>query len=361
MKSSSLFAWLMVAAGIAVAISGCVASGPAPLAQSQPPLPTASPAAHLLYVDHYGIFYEYALPLTSASKPVRTLTEWPGLVSPPVIAADQYGNVALGSPTQLRFFHVPITSFAASHAYLTLTLTPAMTGIGGSGQADLVDMEYDPNENLWLLNDLNSEVSELASPITKSTVSAALTIGFGAPGSKTAGYTDLIEARFDVNAALYVYAATSLPAYALFKISFPYAKPPSNVGLNVSTPDFVDSSQWPPTAPVAPSLLVGQYDGSLRSPSPGQPPSPPADVMAQFPQPLNPQIGPYPNAWVNTLTTALIADPYRYSFYALSLTDGSLNVYPLPLRGGATPSVSLPCLGGPSHCSQKEEHIFLAP
>jgi hypothetical protein len=359
MKFSALFLTLMVVAGSTVAISGCVASGPAPPAISQPPLPTSSPAANLLYVDHNGTFDEYRLPLSAGAKPQRTLTEWPGLGTAPVIAADQYGNVALGSSTELRFFRAPIVSFAPSRAKLILKLTSAITEVGISG-ADLVDMEYDPNENLWLLNNLGAEISELRTPISKSSV-AALTIGFGAPGSKTAGFTSLAQGRFDVNAALYVYASNAAGRSRLFKISFPYAKPPSEVGLNLAQADFVDSSQWPPTAPVAPSLLLGQYTGQLRSPPPGVPPSPPVDVTAQFAQPFNPQIGLFPDAHINTIVGALVADPYRASFYTLDASVGSLNVYGLPMVSKATPKVSLPCLAGPSNCSEKGEHLFLAP
>ena len=166
----------MAVAAVTVAISGCgVVSGPASPPVSQPPPPTSSPAANSLYVDHNGTFYEYRLPLSPGSKPMRTLTEWAGLGIAPVIAADQYGNVALGSPTELRFFKAPIVSFAPSRAKLRLTLTPAITEVGISG-ADLVDLEYDPNENLWLFNNLGAEISELRAPISQSSV-AALTIG----------------------------------------------------------------------------------------------------------------------------------------------------------------------------------------
>lgn len=360
MKFSALFLTLMAVAGVTVAISGCGGvGGPAPLAISQPPQPTSTPASKLLYVDHNGTFYEYRLPLTSSSKPERTLTEWPGLGIAPQIAADQYGNMALGSPTSLRFFHAPIVSFAPARASLILTLTSAITEVGLSG-ADLVDMEYDPNENLWLFNNLGAEISELRPPISKSSV-AALTIGFGAPGSKTAGFSTLMQGRFDVNAALYVYASTANGRARVFKISFPYARPPSDIGLNLAQADFVDSSQWPPTAPVAPSLALGQYTGQLRSPPPGVPPSPPVDVTAQFAQPFNPQLGLFPDAHLKTIVGALIADTYRYSVYTLDAGDGSLDVYALPMATNETVKVSLPCLAGPSNCSDKPEHLFLAP
>lgn len=361
MKLSPIFLTLMAVAAVTVAISGCVSSGPTPPAISQPPLPTASPAANSLYVDHNGTFYEYRLPLSSGSKPVRKLVEWPKLGVAPVIAADQYGNVALGSPTELRFFKAPIVSFNKSRARLVLKLTPAMTEIGISG-ADLVDMQYDPNENLWLFNDLGAEISELSAPITSSTVTAALTVGFGAPGTKTAGFTSLIQGRFDVNATLYVYAFNGNSGRSrLFKLPFPYAKPPGQVGLDLAQADFVDSSQWPPPASNAPSLLLGQYFGQLRSPPPGVPPSPPVNVTAQFPQPFNPQVGLFPNAHLNGIVGALTADPYRASFYTLDQSVGSLSVYGLPMANKASPKITLQCLAGPSACSDKPEHLFLAP
>jgi hypothetical protein len=358
MKFTALFVTLMAAAGVAVAIEGCGATGPAPIALENPPPPTATPASKLLYVDRNGTFYEYRLPLAAGSKPIQTLKEWPGLAIAPQIAADQYGNVAVASTKSLRFFRAPIVSFAPSHADLILPLTPAITEIGDSG-ADLVDIEYDPNENLWLLNNLGADITELRAPITKSSV-AALSIGFGAPGSKTAGFTTLVQARFDINATLYVYASSSTRS-RLFKIGFPYAKPPGTTGLNLAQADFIDSTQWPPTAQSAPSLLVGQYFGQLQSPKPGSPPSPPVNVAAQFPQPFNPSQGRFPDAHIDTLVGALSADTFRYSFYALDAGDGSLNVYDLPMKSQAKPKLSLKCLGGPGNCSQKPEHLFMAP
>ena len=361
MKSSSVFVLLMSIAAAVIAISGCTTSGPAPSAFSQPPLPTSTPAANLLYVNHNGMFYEYRLPLVANAKPIRTLPEWPTsppLAVPPVIAADQYGNVALASNEEIRIFRAPITSFKATHAQLTIALTPAITEMGEFG-ADLVDLEYDPNENLWLFNNLGGEISELRAPISKSSV-AALTIGFGAPGSKTAGFSTLLEGRFDVNASLYVYAS-STNATRLFKISFPYAKPPSDTGLNLGTPDFVDTSQWPPTAPNAPSLLLGQYVGDLHSPPPGVPPSPPVNDLSQFPQPFIPSIGMFPNAATNYYVAAVVADTYRYSFYALDTVGGAIYTFGLPMPNNAAAKITIPCIGGPNYCSEKPENLFLAP
>ncbi|MGC1379444.1 MAG: hypothetical protein WA814_00315 [Candidatus Baltobacteraceae bacterium] len=358
MKISALFASVMLLAAAVAAIAGCAGSGgPAPVALS---LPAATPTApaHLLYVDHNGTLYEYVLPLSQGERPQRTLTEWPGLALAPQIAVGPYGDVAVASPQQIRIFRKPIDSFAPSQAALKIKLTPAITEIGLSG-ADLVDMEYDPNQNLWLFNNLGGEVSELRNPLSKSSV-AAVTIQFGAPGSKTAGYSTLVQGRFDVNAALYVYALASTRG-RLFKVGFPYAKPPGSLGINLAQADIVDSSQYLPQNPNPASLLLGQYIGILSSPHPGSPPSPPVDVLGQFPQPLDPQTGLFPNAHVSAIVGALVADPPRSSFYTLDAGTGRLDVFALPLKSNAKPSISLPCLGGPANCSHQSEHLFLAP
>jgi len=358
-KISTFFAILVVTGVLAAAISGCGASGPASVGFSNQPPPTTTPAAGRLYVDHNGTLFEYALPLAPRSRPVRTLKEWPGLAIAPQIAVDPSGKVALASSKSIRIFDPPIVSFAPSHAALKILLTPAITEIGLSG-ADLVDIEYDPNFNLWLLNNLGGEVSELQAPLSKSSV-AALTIQFGAPGSKTAGFSNLIQARFDINATLYVYASSSQRA-RVFKVGFPYAKPPSSIGLDVAQADFIDASQWPPTAPQQPSLLLGQYFGALKSPAPGSPPPPPVNVLSQFSLPLNSQQqGLFPDAHVDTIVGALVADPASASFYTLDAVDGKLNVLGLPMHGGAKPKLTLPCLAGPNNCSEKGEHVFLAP
>ncbi len=306
------------------------------------------------------MFYAYALPLTAHSKPAKTLQEWPGLGLPPQIAVDPYGSVALASATSIRVFRPPIHTFAASAAKLRIPLTPAITEIGVSG-ADLVDIEYDPNANLWLLNNLGAGISELRAPLSKSSV-AAVNIQFGAPGSKTAGYTTLIQARFDVNATLYVYAnQSSTQRSRLFKAGFPYAKPPSLVDINLAQADFVDTSEYLPTNPDPASLILGQYNGRLATPHPGSPPSPPVNVMAQFTLPLNPVVGLVPEATVDTIVGALIADPPRTRIYTLRTDNGQLAVYGLPLRNHATPLLTFPCLGGAANCDDKGEHLFLSP
>lgn len=364
MKRSSLFI-ATAAVAIAAAIYGCGGTGTSPSPVStgfSGPGTTPSPAPALLYVDHYGTFYEYRLPLANGEKPRLTLTEWPGLTVPPVIAVDQYGNVALASTKELRIFDAPIVSFAPSKARLRLKLTPAITQVGTSG-ADLIDIEYDPNEDLWLLNNLGADISMLRPPITKSSV-AAVSIPFGTAGTKAAGYTSLVQARFDVNATLYVYASNSAipPRFRLFKIGFPYAKPPGTTGLNLGEADFVDSSQWPASASNAPSLLLGQYTGQLRSPPPGVPPSPPVDVTSQFAVPLDQnQSGLFPDAHLNANVGALVADPYRAAFYALDYDNGALGVYALPMQGGEKATITLHCLAGVDNCGAKPEHLFLAP
>lgn len=358
MRVRLLFATLIALAGIAVVGSGCGASGPAPVAQLLPE-PTATPVDRLLYVDHYGTFYEYRLPLTQGSKPFRVLKEWAKLPVPPMITADQYGNVALASTTELRLFKAPIVSFDRSRAKAQITLTPAMTGVGSFG-ADLSDIEYDPNENLWLFNNLGGlgGITQLRPPITQSSVASAIII-FGAPGTKTAGFTTVVQGRFDINATLYVYASASNTS-RLFKVAFPYAKPPGTTGLDLAQAEFVDSSQWPSSARTTPSLMLGEYTGDLRTPKPGAPPSPPVTVAAQFVEPLMPVQGSLPNEHINTNLGAVAADPYRYTFYGLSALDGALEAYQLPMQTNAKPTVSLKCLAGLDNCG-KTEHLFLAP
>jgi hypothetical protein len=358
MKASTIFA-LVIAVGAAIlVVSGCGSVGPGPITSPpQGPL-NPTPPANWLYVDHSGTLYEYHLPLAPGSKPVRTLTEWPGLGIPPAIAVGPYGEVALADTERIRVFLPPIVSFEPSHATLSLKLTPAITEVGPYG-ADLVDMEYDPNDNLWLFNNLGGEISELRPPLNKHSI-AALTIGFGQPGSKTAGYT-MVQGRFDVNATLYIYASTGQMRARLFKDAFPYAKQPSSMGINLVQADFVDASQYLPTAPNPADLLLGQYTGELRTPKPGSPPSPPVDVMGQFYEPLQPTEGLIPNDHVDTIVHALIADPPRERFYVTESANGELDVFGLPLKGGAKPVLTFGCLAGIDDCEAATQHLFLAP
>jgi hypothetical protein len=359
MKISTVFA-LVVAVGAAIlAVSGCGSSGPAPITSPPQGPPNPTPPAKWLYIDHNGTFYAYALPLHADSKPERALAEWPGLGFTPAIAVGPYGDVAVSSSTEIRIFHPPIVSFERSHVDLSIPLTPAITEINPSGNADLVDTEYDPNDNLWLFNNIGAEISELRTPFSRN-MQASVTIGFGQPGSKAAGYTSLGEGRFDVSATLYVYATNGAGNSRLFKIGFPYAKPPGTTGLNLDQANFVDSSQYLPTAKNPADLLLGQYVGPLRTPKPGSPPSPPVDVMSQFNEPLQPTKGLIPNEHVNTVVGALIADPPRELIYTLQETSGELEVFGLPLGGGAKPVITLPCLDSASNCTA-HEHLFLAP
>jgi hypothetical protein len=169
MKASALFVVLCAFGAGILAVSGCGTSGPAPITSPPQGPPNPTPPAKWLYVDHLGTFYAYQLPLKSDSKPARTLTEWPGLGVPPAIAVGPYGEVAVASANAIRIFEPPIVSFEPKHVKLSIPLTPAITEVGPYG-ADLVDMEYDPNDNLWLLNNLGAEISELRQPLSKKMV-----------------------------------------------------------------------------------------------------------------------------------------------------------------------------------------------
>jgi hypothetical protein len=328
---------------------------------------TPTPAPGHLYVDHNGTFSIYALPLKRTSKPQRTLQEAPGQVLPPQIAADLFGNVALASPTEIDLYRPPVRSFARNRAYLKIPLTPAITQIGPSG-ADLADIEFDPNLNLWLVNNYGGgQVSELQSPLHKYAVAAA-TILFGIPGTKAGPYGSLRNARFDVNASIYVYATQPQGQQSLlFKSSFPYAAAPSPVdGLDLAIPDYVDPSQYPngPPPAIASGVLIGQYNGLLASPAPGKSPPPPVERLASFNLPLFPVngVGVFPSAVVEDVSSALVADPSRAVFYSLSTADGTLKVYGLPLSNGAKPHFTLRCAAKtPALCNAAPSHLFLAP
>lgn len=356
MKLSTSFALFVAVAAAVVAAQGCGSVGPAPTSSAIPFPPNPTPPAKWAYVDHSGTLYGYRLPLQSSSKPAFALTEWPKDPFPPSIAVGPYGEVAVANSRAIRIFKPPIVSFDPSHAVLVIPLTPAITEIGAYG-ADLVDMEYDPNDNLWLVNDLGGEISELRPPLSKNMV-ASLTLAFGQPGSKTSGFTPL-QARFDVNATLYVFASAALRS-RLFKDPFPYAKQPSDMGFNLSQADFVDSSQYLPQSKNPASVVLGQYIGQLHSPNPTSPPSPPIDRLAQFNEPLGyNNHGLFPNYVINTIVGALAADAPRQAFYTLDNDNGELNVYPLPLVTHVKPLLSLPCPTTATCSSQ--EHLFLSP
>lgn len=355
MRLSTFFA--VVFAIAAAVIAGCGTTGPGPASSPIPVPPNPTPPAKMVYVDHAGTLFGYLLPLQANSKPSLTLTEWPKAANPPAIAVGPNGEVALSDDHDIRIFEPPIVSFEASHAKLTIPLTPAITEVGPYG-ADLVDMQYDPNDNLWLVNDLGGEISELRPPLSKNMV-ASLTVPFGQPGSKTAGFTPL-QGRFDVNATLYIYARAAIRS-RLFKDAFPYAKQPSTMGIDLSQADFVDSSQYLPQSKNPASVLLGQYYGPLHSPRPGSPPSPPVNVVSQFDEPLDyGNRGLFPDNIVHAIVGALTADAPRQLFYTLDNDTGRLDVYPLPLTPRAKSLVSLPCSAGPSQCSSRE-HLFLTP
>lgn len=171
MKASSVFA-LVVAIGVAILVtSGCGSVGPAPVGAGVNAPPPATPPAKWLYVHHNGEFFSYRLPLSAASKPVVAATEWPGSAFPPVITVGPYGNVALANATEIRILNPPIVSFDRSRIKLTIKLTPAITNVGPYG-AELEDIEYDPNGNLWLFNNLGPSITELRAPLTKNMVAS---------------------------------------------------------------------------------------------------------------------------------------------------------------------------------------------
>jgi hypothetical protein len=364
MNAFTTRAWL-VSIGAALAIAaGCAGLTPggstfSPQANVQRPrdFPTPTPAPKHLYVDHYGRFYIYGLPLSASSKPQRVLTEAPDESLPPQIAVSAFGIVALVTPTEIRLYKPPIVSLTRAAAKTIVTLTPAMTEIGPSG-ADLTDVEFDPLGNLWLFSGLGGEISELRRPINNLTV-AGLIIPFGAPGTKTAAY-GVVQGRFDVGDNLYVYGQSATGAM-LFKTNFPYSKPLSPTGINVAEADLVDSSQFLPSDPNPTTVILGQYFGPLASPPPQQPPPQPVNVIAQFAEPLNPFLGLFPNAIVNDIVGALAADPPRTVFYTLGAATGRLSVYPLPLTQKAKPKFSIHCLAGVARCDGKTEHLFTAP
>lgn len=365
MRSSSARAWLVALAVAAAFVAGCgqqthaVVPNAAPATANVPSaIATLTPPPGHLYVDHNGKFYEYKLPLTASSKPLQSLNEEPGSSIPPQIAVDPHGNVAIVTPSEIRLFRKPVVSFAPDKARRIIALSPAITEIGPSG-ADLVDAQYDPYSDLWLFSGLGGEITELRAPVSKTSV-AAVVIPFGAPGTKTAAY-GVVQGRFDVNATLYVYGQAATSA-SLFKTSFPYAKPMSPLdGLNIAQAAFVDASQFLPSDPAPTSVIVGQYFGALATPPPQQPPPQPVNVLAQFPLPLMPVLGLFPNAIVDEVVGALAADPPARSIFTLDAADGHLSVYPLPLVAQGSPKLKIRCLAGAKNCNEKPEHVFLAP
>ncbi|HTX60333.1 MAG TPA: hypothetical protein VMH02_11765 [Verrucomicrobiae bacterium] len=365
MRVPAFFALLFVA--IAAGCAAPTSTMPAPLHGTAPSIAhfvfaTNTPAPNHLYLDHNGIFFEYRLPLRANAKPIVAASEEPGAQIPPVMTADQFGRVAIATPTELLFFRPPITSFAPSKAYLTISLTPAITEIGQSG-AVLADVEWDPNENFWLLNNIGGEVTMLPWPLSKRSV-ATVSIAFGQPGTKTAAYTVLSSARFDVNATLYVLATAPGSGSMLFKSSYPYAKAPSPVqDLDLSVPDFVDPSQFPNGPPISISdgVLYGQYLGPLYAPPPQRPPPVPVDALAQFSQPFVPNPNVYPDATIDVLAGALVADANRGRLYVLDASDGSLRVYPMPFANHQRAIQRLRCPAPSADCDDAPEHVFLAP
>jgi hypothetical protein len=85
------------------------------------------------------------------------------------------------------------------------------------------------------------------------------------------------------------------------------------------------------------------------------------NVLAQFAQPLNPVTGLFPDATVDGIAGALVADPPELVFFTLGASNGRLNVFGLPLTPHAKPKLTLRCLAGLKNCDGKPEHVFLAP
>jgi hypothetical protein len=375
MKPSSIFCSFAFTVLSAIAVAGCGGGG------STPPVPssfqsdarsvrgeylaTPTPAPRLLYAIHSGTVSVYALPLKANAKPLRELEVVPGHPSTAeAIAVDPFGKVAVATPKQLRIYWPPITSLEPSKARITVPFTPAMTAIGPSG-ADLVDIEFDPYDNLWLFSNLAGDITELVWPISRTSV-ALTDIQFGVTGTKTAGFETLVQGRFDVNSTLYVFADNSNIGGQLFKIGYPYAKPPGGFyGLNLLQAAFVDPSQflYGPPPSLSDGAIFGQYFGQLKSTPPLKPTPPPVNVLAQFNTPLMPNGGGtlYPNITVKANVGALAADPRRDVIYTLNVADGKLNVYPMPLPRSGKPNFSLACSGGPSICNSQPEHLFTAP
>ncbi|HTU83423.1 MAG TPA: hypothetical protein VMF61_14925 [Candidatus Acidoferrales bacterium] len=362
-SAGSVAAAAFAVACAAASISGCgeraAPATPAPLAAAlapaAAPYPTALPK---LYVDHNGTLAEYRLPLKAGAKPVAILKEDPGSAIAPQIAVNYLGSIAVATSAELRFFMPPIVSFEPKRATLILPFNGAITAVGDSG-AELNDIEFDTVGNLWLVSNIGGEITELRKPLRKTSVASVFVL-FGVKGTKTSAFTSVLQARFDVNNTLYAYAGGN-NGDMLFKLAFPYGGEPSPTGLNLEQADYVDASQYLPTAPYPQSLILGQYVGPLHSPPPQQPPPPPVDVLSQFAEPLNPIHGLFPSIEVNQIVGALIADPPRLLFYTLDVNTGRLDVWPLPLGTGDEPRLSFPCFAGGANCKNKPEHLFLAP
>ena len=364
MKHNAFLARIAPIACAAVAVAagcggsnGATGAGLSPTANVARRPATSVPVARTLYADHNGTLDAYALPLHAGAKPVLSLQEDPGAVIPPHMAVSSSGEIAVGTATEIRFFKPPIVTLKPKAAFLRLQLNGAITAIGTSG-AQIVDMEYDPSNNLWLLSNLAGEITELQRPIGKTSV-ASTTVLFGVKGTKTSAFPTLLQARFDVSSALYPYATGSTSS-RLFKSGFPYVSV-SSLQIDLQQADFVDPSQYLPTNPNPVPLLLGQYNGSLSSPPPQQPPPPPVNVLAQFAMPLNPVTGFFPDATVKTSVGALIADPPRTQFYTIDIGTGRINAWALPLHNNATPLLSAPCAATSANCVGKPEHLWLAP
>jgi hypothetical protein len=322
---------------------------------------TPTPEPEHLYVDHAGILSRYHLPLTSKSKPDFTINENPGGL-PPQIAVDQYGNITTATATELRIFKTPIVSLARNHARTIVPFNPAITAIGASG-AVLNGIAYDPYNELWLLSAVGGEVEMLQPPIAKYSV-AYTRIQFGAPGSKTANYGSPEQISFDSSGNAYVYAGGGATGARLFKIAFPYSRPPSSLGVDIAAASWVDASQYfngPPYA-FSDGALIGQYTGPPASPAPLHSPAPNIEVLTQYTLPLDYITGLYPTVKTSDVVGATVPEPNRNVFYALRASTGALEVYAMPMASNAKPKLSLSCSAKTvGLCDGQSEHLFLAP
>lgn len=88
---------------------------------------------------------------------------------------------------------------------------------------------------------------------------------------------------------------------------------------------FVDAGQYLPSNPNPASLILRQYNGRSHHPR-RERPTATVDRLSQFAVPLNPVQGLFPDATVNTIVGALVADPPRTAFYTVdALNESSAN------------------------------------
>ena len=252
MKISTVFA-LVVAVGAAIlVVSGCGSSGPVPITSppSGPPNPT--PAAN----SAVRRSQRHALRVSAAAESsFHAASHADRVAGLGLDAGNRRRSVrrrGRGQSQEIRLFHPPIVSFEPSHADLSIQLTPAITEIGAAATP------------IWLIWSTTrtttsgcSTTSARRSPScarrSPSRLQALFRSSSVLPGSKTAGYTTLGEGRFDVNAALYVYATNESGTRGCSRsVSRTPSRPVRWAQLGQA--DFVDSSQYLPTARIQPAF-----------------------------------------------------------------------------------------------------------